>query len=113
MDQFKAVNDLAGHEAGDEVLRGAGNRLTEFIQSGDMVSRIGGDEFIVLLESFSERQVVVNIAERILAVMSEPFLFPFDGSDAETLLKKADSAMYEVKNNGGNGWRFYTPFSGS
>jgi len=127
IDKFKGVNDLAGHEAGDEVLRGAGNRLTGCIRSGDMVARIGGDEFIVLLESFSERQVVVHIAERILTVMSEPFslqkhqitvgasigisLFPNDGSDAETLLKKADGAMYEVKRNGGNAWHFYDPLS--
>jgi diguanylate cyclase (GGDEF)-like protein len=123
LDRFKAVNDDAGHDAGDSVLRDTAKRLLACIRGGDIACRIGGDEFIVLLDCLPDRQVVINIAERILAEMDKPFvfasvefvigasigisLFPFDGEDMETLMQKADRAMYGVKRNGCNGWRFF------
>ncbi len=123
LDRFKAVNDDAGHDAGDSVLRDTAKRLLACIRGGDIACRIGGDEFIVLLDCLPDRQVAINIAERILTEMDKPFvfeavefligasigisLFPFDGEDMETLMKKADRAMYGVKQNGCNGWRFF------
>jgi len=122
LDRFKSVNDAAGHAVGDLVLREVGNRLISCVREKDVAYRIGGDEFTVLLEKFSAQQDVQHIAERILVVMSEPFViendkfiigasigisvFPVDGEDARTIMKKADDAMYVVKRNGGNGWNF-------
>jgi diguanylate cyclase (GGDEF)-like protein len=123
LDRFKTVNDTAGHETGDMVLKEAGERLVTCVRNEDTVARIGGDEFVVLLENIPDRQAAVRSTERILAVMSEPFLvrnsmlsvsasigislFPFDGEDIDTLLKNADAAMYSVKRRGRNGWGFY------
>lgn len=123
LDQFKTVNDLAGHDAGDSVLRETGQRLLTCIRGGDIACRIGGDEFVVLLDCLPERQVAIHIVKRILADMAKPFvfqtveffisasigvsLFPFDGEDMETLMQKADYAMYGAKQNGRNGWRLF------
>ena len=123
LDLFKAVNDSAGHLVGDEVLRTVGKRLVACVRDKDLVYRIGGDEFTVLVENVTDQHYLRHIAERILSTMSEPFavgddvfrvgasigisLYPFDGQDAESLLKKADDAMYAVKRNGGNGWRSF------
>lgn len=123
LDLFKAVNDSAGHLAGDVVLRTVGKRLLDGVRDKDLVYRVGGDEFTVLVEKVADRQAVRHIAERILAAMSEPFavgddafrvgasigvsLYPIDGEDAASLMKKADDAMYAVKRNGGNGWSFF------
>lgn len=123
LDLFKAVNDSAGHLVGDEVLRTVGKRLVACVRDKDLVYRIGGDEFTVLVENVTDQHYLRHIAERILSTMSEPFavgddvfrvgasigisLYPFDGQDAESLLKKADDAMYAVKRNGRNGWRSF------
>ena len=123
LDLFKEVNDSAGHLVGDDVLRTVGKRLVACVRDKDLVYRIGGDEFTVLVENVAEQQYYRHIAERILNAMSEPFavgddafrvgasvgisMFPADAEDAESLLKKADDAMYAVKRNGGNGWSFY------
>ena len=123
LDRFKIVNDEAGHDAGDSVLREAGRRLLTCIRGGDIACRIGGDEFVVLLDCLPDRQVAIYIAERILADMAKPFafgadkfsigasigisLFPFDGEDTESLLQKADRAMYRAKQRGRNGWMFF------
>ncbi len=122
LDLFKSVNDEAGHAVGDLVLQDVGRRLVSCVRERDVAYRIGGDEFTVLLENFSEQQDVRHVAERILTAMSEPFViennkfiigasigisvFPDDGKDARTLMKEADDAMYAVKRNGGNGWSF-------
>lgn len=123
LDWFKAVNDQGGHEAGDIVLSETGQRLLSCVRDAGIVARIGGDEFVVLLENVAERQAAVRMAERILAVMGEPFkvkgqsivvgasigisIYPFHGENIDTLLKNADSAMYGVKRRGRNGWGYY------
>ncbi len=114
LDNFKAVNDMAGHRAGDDVLREAGRRIAACARTADTVARWAGDEFVVLCESVGERRDAERIAERIAVACSEPFRaggVPFQLSasvglamtepprpiDAETLLDLADQAMYADK----------------
>jgi diguanylate cyclase len=112
LDDFKAVNDSLGHHYGDELLRLAAPRLQQAVRGGDIVARIGGDEFAVLL-SDADRPLAVKIAERLRAGFRRPFqlasrplviaasvgiaLVPEDGKDAVELLQHADLAMYEAK----------------
>ncbi|MDR7868991.1 MAG: diguanylate cyclase [Sporomusaceae bacterium] len=123
LDWFKAVNDHGGHAAGDAVLAETGQRLLACIKDEGIVARIGGDEFVVLLEQVVSRAAAVQLAEKILAAMGEPFrvrgeslvigasigisIYPFHGENIDTLLKNADAAMYGVKRRGRNGWGFY------
>ena len=120
LDNFKIVNDTAGHDAGDAVLQETGHRLLDCVRGYDTVCRIGGDEYVALLEQLPERVVVESVAERIVAKMSKPFvyqehcfsvsasigisMYPMDGDNMEELMHKADSAMYRVKRSGRNGW---------
>jgi len=136
IDQFKAINDTYGHEAGDALLIGVASRLTACIRASDTVARYGGDEFVVLLDSLDgdleEAQQEANIvASKILASLALPFTLSirdgkkdvkaieyqsfsslgiamFDGvmSDKESILDRADKAMYLSKNKGGNTIRF-------
>ena len=136
IDQFKAINDTYGHEAGDALLIGVASRLTACIRASDTVARYGGDEFVVLLDSLDgdleEAQKEANIvASKILASLALPFTLSirdgkkdvkaieyqsfsslgiamFDGvmSDKESILDRADKAMYLSKNKGGNTIRF-------
>ncbi|MEM8931151.1 MAG: two-component regulator propeller domain-containing protein, partial [Acidobacteriota bacterium] len=124
LDQFKQINDTLGHAFGDLLLQQAAERLLGSVRGGDLVARLGGDEFTVLIENVDDRLRVVRVAERILRSFSNPFhleghevssstslgiaLFPEDGEDAETLLKHADTAMYEAKAQGRSRFRFYT-----
>jgi diguanylate cyclase (GGDEF)-like protein len=123
LDWFKTVNDHGGHESGDIVLTETGQRLVSCVRDEGIVARIGGDEFVVMLEGLAERQAAVRMAERILAVMGNPFrvkgqsivvgasigisIYPFHGENIDTLLKNADAAMYGVKRRGRNGWGYY------
>lgn len=123
LDRFKYVNDSLGHQAGDLLLQAVSRRFTHCVRSEDMVARTGGDEFVILLPSLPDRSRAVDVAERILAALRDPFdirgqrltispsigiaLYPDDGLDSETLIKHADAAMYQAKEAGRNAYRFY------
>ncbi len=123
LDRFKVINDTLGHETGDQLLQSVANRLTRVIQKNDVTARIGGDEFTVILNGLNNLEEVSAIAQRILATLSKPIviqgrelfvttsmgisLYPTDGKDTETLIKKADIAMYRAKGLGRNNFQFY------
>jgi diguanylate cyclase (GGDEF)-like protein len=116
LDRFKEINDTLGHAVGDQLLKWVGARLTDVMRSGDVVARLGGDEFAVLVTDLDEPRDAVELAEKVVAALAEPFrheglsheidaslgiaLHPQHGSDFETLLQRADVAMYVAKENG-------------
>jgi diguanylate cyclase (GGDEF)-like protein len=124
LDRFKIINDSLGHEAGDMLLVEIANRLRQTLRSSDVVARLGGDEFVVILEEAAESHDVECIARNLLSVLSEPLqlsghechttasigiaMYPSDGADVQTLTKNADMAMYLAKEDGKNGFRFFT-----
>ena len=124
LDRFKTINDTLGHDYGDELIRQVGFRIRETIRDTDLVARLGGDEFTVLLTDLSDVIHASIIAKDIIAQLSLPFVLhgheiytgasigitvcPEDGEDANTLLKNADMAMYEAKDQGRNTFRFFT-----
>ena len=125
LDRFKTVNDTLGHALGDRLLCEAAKRLREGVREDDTVARIGGDEFVVLLPRVGQGDGAARIAQSLLHKFVEPFplddnvlqvtisigiaLFPQDGDDPETLLKKADAAMYRAKERGRNRYQFHDP----
>ena len=125
LDQFKRINDALGHPVGDEILVRVAGRLRDSLRDADAVSRFGGDEFTIILEHFNEIKDVETVARKVCTSLSRPFfidghelvltpsigisLFPDDCDDAHTLVKYSDIAMYEVKTEGRNSWRFYCP----
>jgi diguanylate cyclase (GGDEF)-like protein len=124
LDRFKVINDSLGHDAGDMLLVEIGGRLRRALRSSDVVARLGGDEFVVILEETAERPEVERIAGELLSVLSQPLqlsghechttasigiaMYPSDGTDIQTLTKNADMAMYLAKEDGKNGFRFFT-----
>ncbi len=118
LDGFKDVNDVHGHAIGDELLRQVSNRLLRCVRDGDMVARMGGDEFTMLLCSLQDAADAIRIAQRILQALRRPFLCagrsvlisasvgisiaPRDGTGTDILLRKADVAMYQAKSQGKN-----------
>ncbi len=124
LDDFKKVNDTYGHAVGDLLLREVGSRLQKCIRSSDSVGRLGGDEFGIVLEGARLPAEAAQIGERIVASMAEPIvveghrltvaasigiaIYPDDGTDAATLLKNADAAMYAAKQAGRNRFRFFS-----
>lgn len=127
LDRFKAVNDSYGHSVGDALLQAVGGRLTSVLRKGDTVARIGGDEFVIILEDLSAPPDAALIGKKILAELCAPFgirghelniscsigisLCPQDGLDLDTLVANADMAMYKAKREGRNGCRFFDPFA--
>ena len=125
LDQFKVVNDTAGHVEGDKLLQSVSQQLNSVLREGDTVARVGGDEFILLLPKIEQLADATEIAERVLTavgrtrvIVGHEFnistsigitLFPTDGDDAETLLTNADIAMYQAKELGKNNFQFFTP----
>lgn len=124
LDRFKAVNDNYGHRVGDQVLKEAAQRFVGCLRSSDSVVRLGGDEFLVLLGHIEHANDVLQVAEKIIAAISEPFvvgdgilhqigtsigaaIYPNDAIDAETLVRHADIAMYRAKNAGKNQLIFF------
>jgi len=125
LDRFKIINDTLGHDIGDRVLVEAATRLQVALRKSDVVSRWGGDEFVIILEHVVSESLVASVAQKIINIMKEPIhvdehmlnvtasvgiaLYPEDAQDAPTLIKYADSAMYQAKDNGKNDFSFYTP----
>ena len=125
LDRFKDINDTLGHDSGDYLLRVIGERLVRAIRTSDVVARMGGDEFVVLAGDGPDMQALGGLADRIIATVEEPVdidgadyfvttsigiaSFPADGTDAETLVKHADVAMYRAKDRGRNTYQFFTP----
>ncbi|MDF2854823.1 MAG: hypothetical protein K0Q87_674 [Neobacillus sp.] len=123
LDRFKIINDTKGHSVGDIILQKVSGRLELAVQGEGLVSRQGGDEFIILLEDI-EIEKANKVAQRILDKFSTPFdvngdeffvttsigisIYPRDGQDEEKLIKNADSAMYQAKERGKNNFQFYT-----
>lgn len=123
LDRFKPINDNLGHEAGDAVLREVADRLSLCIRGSDTVSRIGGDEFVVVVEEINRLDEAAMVARKILDVLAPPIVheghacyvgasigiavYPLDGTSMEDVCKAADIAMYRVKNTGRNGFCFY------
>ncbi|MEG4270476.1 EAL domain-containing protein [Microcoleus sp. M2_B4] len=129
LDRFKNVNDTLGHPVGDLLLQSVSRRLTKCLRVGDSMARWGGDEFTVLLYNINTPEEATKICQLIIQSLSSPFDFeglelyikaslgialaPYDGEDAETLLKNADAAMYKAKQKGRNNYQFYTQAIGS
>jgi len=125
LDRFKIVNDTLGHQTGDQLLRLAAAMLTECVGEQGVVARLGGDEFIVLLSRLDGADEINRIADLMLRMLTKPFLlenqqfylsasigaslYPYDGENADTLIRNADLAMYYSKEHGGNRLTVYTP----
>lgn len=122
LDRFKPINDTFGHEVGDTVLQEVARRLMASVRKSDTVARIGGDEFVVILQNIQDKHEAAPVARKILSAIQHPFMvrggehsvgasigiscFPDDGENMDTLLKKADAAMYRVKNQTGGSFKF-------
>ncbi len=123
LDKFKYVNDTHGHTVGDALLRAVAQRLTHLLRADDMLCRLSGDEFMIMLQDVLEQEDIVSVCEKILTHLARPFdleglrlhtsfsigiaMYPQDGSDAEMLMRNADTAMYEAKLDGRNTYRFF------
>jgi len=123
LDHFKDINDSLGHSVGDQLLCELSTRLRATMREQDMVARLGGDEFIFVLQGLNEDEVA-SVAQKLLDLIDRPFrigihdlkvsaslgvaIYPADGEEIETLLQRADAAMYQVKRSGRHGIRFFT-----
>ncbi len=123
LDHFKDINDSLGHSVGDQLLCQLAQRLRSTIREQDIVARLGGDEFIFVLQTIDSDDVAL-VAQKLMEQIAEPFhigihdlkvtaslgvaMYPADGEDMETLLQRADAAMYQVKRAGRHGMRFFT-----
>ena len=123
LDKFKLVNDSYGHSAGDRLLQAVAKRLRQAVRQEDTLCRLSGDEFLIILFEVTDNHGVSTKCEAILHDLSRPFdldgrqlnssfsigvaLFPADGADAETLMRNADTALYEAKKGGRNTYRFF------
>ncbi|QHF45167.1 diguanylate cyclase [Pseudomonas sp. S35] len=124
LDRFKPVNDLLGHAAGDRVLNEVSSRLTDCVRHGDLVARVGGDEFVLIISDAGRQDEVEHLCRRLIASIERAIrideqevfisasigiaLAPNDTSDITELLRYADIALYEAKSAGRNTWRFYS-----
>ncbi len=125
LDRFKTINDTLGHATGDQLLVEVGRRLSAICRSQDLLARLGGDEYVLLLPDVERTEEITAVAERVLISLREPVrleryevtatpsigisTFPDDGEDGESLLKHADAAMYQAKAAGRNTYRFFLP----
>jgi len=123
LDKFKLVNDTLGHDAGDQLLIEIGRRVSEVLRGSDVVARLSGDEFIILLPDVEDDKQAGQVADKVLAAVCEPYrlagrqwritvsigisIYPRHGEDEQTLIRHADTAMYNAKHSGRNMYRFY------
>ncbi len=124
LDHFKVVNDTLGHPAGDLLLREVAGRLKENLRASDTVARLGGDEFVVLVEDVSDPMYIGSLANKLIGALGASYVisghechitasigsstYPDDCEDAQSLLKNADTAMYRAKEQGRNGFQYYS-----
>ena len=128
LDGFKEVNDTYGHEKGDLVLEETARRLIRAVRGSDIVFRMGGDEFVLLLSRIMADKEIQHVCERILSEIRQPFqlsedlfvemtasigvsVYPRDGQDEKELLSRADQAMYRIKKSDKNYYSFIKPLS--
>lgn len=125
LDDFKKINDSLGHETGDRLLIKVAERLRQNLRQGDTVGRLGGDEFMILLDEIKETGKLLSMVGTLLGKFQQPFeldnrellltasfgitLYPHDGEDASSLLRHADSAMFFAKEQGRNNYAFFSP----
>ncbi|MDJ0598868.1 MAG: EAL domain-containing protein [Crocosphaera sp.] len=125
IDSFKNINDTLGHTIGDQILKCVAQRLTSQVRKSDLVSRWGGDEFVVLLSEIENPDEAAKFSQRLLQAFEHPLnierhqiylkcsvgiaIYPEDGQESETLLKNADAALYRTKESGRNHYQFYNP----
>lgn len=123
LDRFKTINDSLGHDVGDQLLIAVARRIGAALRESDTVARLGGDEFVIVVPGADSPEAVARVAEKIIERINEPLalaghtlhtspsigigMFPDDGSNAETLMKNADIAMYYAKQHGRNTYRFF------
>jgi diguanylate cyclase (GGDEF)-like protein/PAS domain S-box-containing protein len=124
LDRFKNINDSLGHQLGDRLLQSVASRILVCVREGDTVSRVGGDEFVIVIPGIGSAADASGVASKILEVLGSAFhlhgndlhvaasigisLYPADGSDAETLMRNADTAMYHAKDSGRANFQFFT-----
>lgn len=124
LDRFKSINDTLGHPIGDKLLKAVATRLLPITSHNDIITRIGGDEFVVLQQVTTPHRDAQSLAQQFIKAIEEPFdidghridigvsigiaIAPTDGTDADVLLKKSDMALYAAKNDGGSGHRFFS-----
>ncbi len=125
LDRFKSVNDTLGHHAGDLLLSIVTHRLTAVVRECDVVARLSGDEFIIMMDSLNQPEDAAVVAQKVISALQESFvingkevfigasvgisIYPQDGQTANDLIRAADIAMYQAKREGRNDFRFYTP----
>ncbi len=125
LDRVKQVNDTLGHAAGDDLIRAAAERLTDGLRATDTVARVGGDEFIIIVDELNDPRTVEQVTVKILRNLACPFrvcggeawisasvgiaTYPMDGTDGDTLVANADHAMYQAKRKGGNRFAIHSP----
>lgn len=123
LDRFKVINDTLGHAVGDELLEAVARRLQTCVRAEDTVARQGGDEFVIVAPDIGQMEDAAQVAQQVVAAMSSAFrvrdyelhitpsigisIYPADGENVQTLMKNADTAMYEAKHSGGNTYHFY------
>ncbi len=124
LDNFKNINDTLGHQNGDKILILFGERMKRVLRESDTIARIGGDEFTILLEGVKNKTNILHSVKKVFKVLEEPIeidshtfyptasmgiaVYPDDGNTIHDLMKNADNAMYHIKNNGKNHFKFYT-----
>jgi diguanylate cyclase (GGDEF)-like protein len=121
LDRFKAINDTYGHPVGDQMLKAISGRLTDCLRSADTLARVGGDEFVIILEEIQETTDATGVADKLIAAACRAVdlpqgrlqvgvcigiaFYPINATDARGLVRHADDAMYAAKSAGGNCWR--------